>query len=82
MASITLDHASVAFPILHLGHRSLKKSLVSTMTGGAIIREAHKPPFVRALNDVSAHFVAGDRVGLIGPNGAGKTTLLRLIGGI
>ncbi len=33
----------------------------------------------RIVQQFSATFLRGDRVGLIGPNGAGKTTLLRLI---
>jgi ABC-2 type transport system ATP-binding protein/lipopolysaccharide transport system ATP-binding protein len=82
MTSVILDKVSVGFPILHVGNRSLKKSLVATATGGTIMREARDTLFVRALHDVSATFEAGDRVALIGPNGAGKTTLLRAIAGI
>jgi branched-chain amino acid transport system ATP-binding protein len=37
---------------------------------------------VRALDDVSAAFGAGEIVGIIGPNGAGKTTLLNVICGL
>jgi branched-chain amino acid transport system ATP-binding protein len=37
---------------------------------------------VRALDDVSATFAAGEIIGIIGPNGAGKTTLLNVICGL
>ncbi|MGH9233080.1 MAG: ABC transporter ATP-binding protein [Acidimicrobiales bacterium] len=35
-----------------------------------------------ALNDVSLHMGAGERVGLIGPNGAGKTTFFNCVLGV
>ena len=82
MAHISIDNVSVRFPILHTSHRSLKKSVLSVATGGAILKEARAAPVVEALVDVSAEFRKGDRVGLVGPNGAGKTTLLRVLAGI
>lgn len=82
MASVLLDHVSVSFPVLHTGHRSLKKTLVASATGGAILRGANAVPVVQALHEVTAQFAPGDRVGLVGPNGAGKSTLLRAIAGI
>ena len=37
---------------------------------------------IRALEDVSLHVEAGERVGLIGPNGAGKTTFFNCVLGV
>lgn len=82
MPELILNDVSIEFPLLHVGHRSIKKALVSHATGGAILKEASSPKIVRALSHFSAQLTAGDRVALIGPNGAGKTTLLRAMAGI
>ncbi|BAR98276.1 ABC transporter ATP-binding protein [Blastochloris viridis] len=82
MAHIEVEDVHVRFPVLHTGHRSLKKALVATATGGAIMREANAAPIVHALSGVSVRLEVGDRVGLVGPNGAGKSTLLRVLAGI
>ena len=82
MVQVLLNRVGVEFPVLHVSHRSLKKALIATATGGAILKEAHSAPVIRALANITATFQAGDRIGLVGPNGAGKTTLLRAIAGI
>jgi ABC-2 type transport system ATP-binding protein/lipopolysaccharide transport system ATP-binding protein len=82
MAEITFKDVHVRFPVLHTGHRSLKKALIATATGGAIMKEARAAPVVHALDGVTGHFTEGDRIGLVGPNGAGKSTLLRVLAGI
>jgi ABC-2 type transport system ATP-binding protein/lipopolysaccharide transport system ATP-binding protein len=84
VASIRLEHVTVAFPIYDAASRSLKKRLVSAAVGGEIQLEpgSTRLSVVQALDDVSLAFDHGDRVGLVGRNGAGKTTLLRVIAGI
>jgi ABC-2 type transport system ATP-binding protein len=84
MASITLKQVSVSFPIYDQGRRSLKKRLLSGMTGGRIKLEADtgSATVVQALDRLDLVIGHGDRVGLVGHNGAGKTTLLRVLAGI
>ena len=81
IASIEVTGINLDFPLYHTSGRSLKKTLLGTVTKRMGEDSRHRI-VVRALRDISLSLRAGDRLGLIGSNGAGKTTLLRTLAGI
>lgn len=82
MAFINLDKVGVEFPIYNISNRSLKNTVLSLATGGAIENRSTKFTVVQALQNISFGLRDGDRLGIIGHNGAGKTTLLRVLSNI
>jgi ABC-type polysaccharide/polyol phosphate transport system ATPase subunit len=78
MARIELENLSLTFSVRHHRRITLKEFLV-----GQRFRRSINPVIeVRALQDVSLQFKAGERVGIIGHNGAGKSTMLKVLAGI
>jgi lipopolysaccharide transport system ATP-binding protein len=61
--------------------RTLKKTLIRSVTGGAL-RKTASGTEIGALRGITCTIHHGERVALIGHNGAGKSTFLRLISGI
>lgn len=81
MASISLEHVTVSFPVYASASRSIKNRLIQSATGGQIHPGggSQKITVVDALQDINLDLISGDRIGLVGHNGAGKTTLLRVL---
>lgn len=83
MSIIKAENIVVEFPIYNSSHRSLKKKVINATVGGRVKENnTNHHIVVKALDDISFHLAAGDRLGLIGHNGSGKTTLLRVLAGI
>ena len=79
--ALQLNQVSLEIPVLTTETRSLKSSLIRSVTGGRISRSGGAA-VVTALQDVSLDIRQGGRIALIGDNGAGKSTFLRLVSGI
>ena len=75
------QNAVLEIPIHTSSLRTLKRSLLSGLTGGQLARRGRSVR-VRALDGLNLTINHGDRLALIGHNGAGKSTFLRVLAGI
>jgi lipopolysaccharide transport system ATP-binding protein len=82
MTHLRLNDVTLDYPVLSQSSRNRTRQLLRVATGGQLDRSDSGRVTVRALEDITASFEVGDRVGLVGPNGSGKTSLLRLLAGI
>ena len=78
---LELENVGLEIPVFTTETRSLKASLLRSVTGGHLHRRG-SGAVINALQDVSVTIRRGGRVALIGHNGAGKSSFLRLVSGI
>ena len=78
---LEFQNVGLEIPILSTETRSLKASLLRSVTGGKL-KKRGDGAVVTALDDINLTILQGGRVALIGHNGAGKSTFLRLVSGI
>jgi lipopolysaccharide transport system ATP-binding protein len=80
-ASILAQDVSLDFPLYHVNARSIRQTVMRTITG-KLGEDAQHRVVVKALQNIDFQLRPGDRLGLVGSNGAGKSTLLRTLAGI
>jgi ABC-type polysaccharide/polyol phosphate transport system ATPase subunit len=78
---LSLKDVGLEIPVFTTETRSLKASLVRSVTGGQLRRNGSGAT-VTALKNINCEINKGERVALIGHNGAGKTAFLKLVSGI
>ncbi len=78
---MNLRNVRLDIPVMTTETRSLKASLIRSVTGGKLSRR-RGGAVITALNEVNCTVYEGERIALIGHNGAGKSSFLRLISGI
>ena len=81
--SITVQNASVEYPVFDAESASIRGQLLQLGVGGRLTWSNEKSGAkVLALDRLSFEARSGDRIAVTGHNGSGKTTLLRLLAGI
>ena len=78
---LELENVCLDIPVFTTETRSLKTSLIRSVTGGRLSR-SRGGAVITALQGVTLNVHQGGRVALIGHNGAGKSSFLRLVSGI
>ena len=78
---LSMKSVYLEIPLFNGIPRTIKSSLVDSITGGKFSRKKGKN-YIKAIQNINLQVFEGERIGLIGHNGAGKTTFLRLISGI
>jgi len=78
---LSMKSVSLEIPLFTGLPRTIKSSLVDSITGGKFTRKKGSN-YIRAIQNIDLKVYEGERIGLIGHNGAGKTSFLRLISGI